>query len=296
MKTLTVKLKEAENRAENAEKSVKRLQKEVDRLEGMYRDHSIRIWLYHWCQNAERYYAAVYIIVRYSLCTKRYIECTELNIPPDNTRSRQFENNNIFMIPFCPMCFGCYLQSTITRDDESHTILLRTQFFANAFPQIVYSTRRRSTRQSATTWTRLSPNSPDTKRWRHRSVSMCRPTIKKSTTIHTKHDAYHTHSIHTTPVSRLSTTSTTLCSNYCSKNDTRNTHIIPSDRFVCAYKWDSRNFRYLYLFFSHSVPVSLRYHFIVYVSRERWWGVWRCWPTFSLHSHCSHSISLALAS
>lgn len=35
MKVLTVKLKEAENRAENAEKSVKRLQKEVDRLEGI---------------------------------------------------------------------------------------------------------------------------------------------------------------------------------------------------------------------------------------------------------------------
>lgn len=35
MKTLTVRLKEAENRAEQAEKSVKRLQKEVDRLEGM---------------------------------------------------------------------------------------------------------------------------------------------------------------------------------------------------------------------------------------------------------------------
>lgn len=34
MKTLTVRLKEAENRAEQAEKSVKRLQKEVDRLEG----------------------------------------------------------------------------------------------------------------------------------------------------------------------------------------------------------------------------------------------------------------------
>lgn len=131
------------------------------------------------------------------------------------------------MIPFCfsaRVCYGCYLQSSITRDDESHTILLRTQFSANAFPQIVYSTRRKSTRQSATTWTRLSPNSPDTKRWRHRSVSMCRPTIQKSTTIHTKHDAYHTHSIHTTPVSRLSTTTTTLCSNYCSKNDTQNTY------------------------------------------------------------------------
>lgn len=35
MKTLTVRLKEAENRAEQAEKSVKRLQKEVDRLEGI---------------------------------------------------------------------------------------------------------------------------------------------------------------------------------------------------------------------------------------------------------------------
>lgn len=34
MKTLTIRLKEAENRAEQAEKSVKRLQKEVDRLEG----------------------------------------------------------------------------------------------------------------------------------------------------------------------------------------------------------------------------------------------------------------------
>lgn len=36
MKTLTVRLKEAENRAEQAEKQVKRLQKEVDRLEGMF--------------------------------------------------------------------------------------------------------------------------------------------------------------------------------------------------------------------------------------------------------------------
>ena len=36
MKTLTVKLKEAETRAEQAEKSVKRLQKEVDRLEGIF--------------------------------------------------------------------------------------------------------------------------------------------------------------------------------------------------------------------------------------------------------------------
>lgn len=37
MKTLTVRLKEAENRAENAEKQVKRLQKEVDRLEGNFK-------------------------------------------------------------------------------------------------------------------------------------------------------------------------------------------------------------------------------------------------------------------
>lgn len=36
MKTLTVRLKEAENRAESAEKQVKRLQKEVDRLEGKF--------------------------------------------------------------------------------------------------------------------------------------------------------------------------------------------------------------------------------------------------------------------
>lgn len=35
LKTLTVKLKEAEARAEFAEKTVKKLQKEVDRLEGM---------------------------------------------------------------------------------------------------------------------------------------------------------------------------------------------------------------------------------------------------------------------
>jgi tropomyosin-1 len=35
LKTLTVKLKEAEARAEFAEKTVKKLQKEVDRLEGI---------------------------------------------------------------------------------------------------------------------------------------------------------------------------------------------------------------------------------------------------------------------
>ena len=36
LKSLTGKLKEAENRAELAEKTVKKLQKEVDRLEGMF--------------------------------------------------------------------------------------------------------------------------------------------------------------------------------------------------------------------------------------------------------------------
>lgn len=36
LKTLTVKLKEAEARAEFAEKTVKKLQKEVDRLEGKF--------------------------------------------------------------------------------------------------------------------------------------------------------------------------------------------------------------------------------------------------------------------
>jgi hypothetical protein len=36
LKTLTGKLKEAENRAELAEKTVKKLQKEVDRLEGIF--------------------------------------------------------------------------------------------------------------------------------------------------------------------------------------------------------------------------------------------------------------------
>lgn len=36
LKSLTVKLKEAENRAELAEKTVKKLQKEVDRLEGRF--------------------------------------------------------------------------------------------------------------------------------------------------------------------------------------------------------------------------------------------------------------------
>lgn len=36
LKSLTGKLKEAENRAEYAEKTVKKLQKEVDRLEGRF--------------------------------------------------------------------------------------------------------------------------------------------------------------------------------------------------------------------------------------------------------------------
>jgi hypothetical protein len=44
LKTLTVKLKEAEARAEFAEKTVKKLQKEVDRLEG---ETSFRLNLHH---------------------------------------------------------------------------------------------------------------------------------------------------------------------------------------------------------------------------------------------------------
>lgn len=45
MKTLTVRLKEAENRAENAEKSVKRLQKEVDRLEGIFLTECLALYV-----------------------------------------------------------------------------------------------------------------------------------------------------------------------------------------------------------------------------------------------------------
>lgn len=53
MKTLTVRLKEAENRAENAEKSVKRLQKEVDRLEGIFLTacHALYVIFIIWCPN-----------------------------------------------------------------------------------------------------------------------------------------------------------------------------------------------------------------------------------------------------
>lgn len=43
MKTLTGKLKEAEARAEHAEKTVKKLQKEVDRLEGIFTNTLISI-------------------------------------------------------------------------------------------------------------------------------------------------------------------------------------------------------------------------------------------------------------
>jgi hypothetical protein len=46
LKSLTVKLKEAENRAELAEKTVKKLQKEVDRLEGMILGNDPRRFLY----------------------------------------------------------------------------------------------------------------------------------------------------------------------------------------------------------------------------------------------------------
>lgn len=45
MKTLSVKLKEAEQRAEHAEKQVKRLQKEVDRLEGMFYNN-LRLYIF----------------------------------------------------------------------------------------------------------------------------------------------------------------------------------------------------------------------------------------------------------
>lgn len=50
MKTLTVKLKEAEQRAEHAEKQVKRLQKEVDRLEGRL---LVNILIQNLCLNAD---------------------------------------------------------------------------------------------------------------------------------------------------------------------------------------------------------------------------------------------------
>lgn len=64
MKTLTVRLKEAENRAEQAEKQVKRLQKEVDRLEGTFKRSrpiifSIFVrerlrWSFEWNQDHQR--------------------------------------------------------------------------------------------------------------------------------------------------------------------------------------------------------------------------------------------------
>lgn len=46
LKALTVKLKEAENRAEYAEKTVKKLQKEVDRLEGRFFGSSPKYFLF----------------------------------------------------------------------------------------------------------------------------------------------------------------------------------------------------------------------------------------------------------
>jgi len=51
LKTLTVKLKEAEARAEFAEKTVKKLQKEVDRLEG---ETSFRLNLHAYFSRAIR--------------------------------------------------------------------------------------------------------------------------------------------------------------------------------------------------------------------------------------------------
>lgn len=67
MKTLTVRLKEAENRAESAEKQVKRLQKEVDRLEGTFILLSLRL---------------KYLAVSYDL-TAECILCFVINIELD---------------------------------------------------------------------------------------------------------------------------------------------------------------------------------------------------------------------
>lgn len=47
LKSLTIKLKEAETRAENAEKNVKKLQKEVDRLEGTCESLRDPLYLIH---------------------------------------------------------------------------------------------------------------------------------------------------------------------------------------------------------------------------------------------------------
>lgn len=79
MKVLTVKLKEAENRAENAEKSVKRLQKEVDRLEGIIyvvlaeREFG-KIYL-----NAYMFTSFYYKII-FALDINKYVHIIKLNI------------------------------------------------------------------------------------------------------------------------------------------------------------------------------------------------------------------------
>jgi tropomyosin 2 len=51
LKSLTIKLKEAENRAELAEKTVKKLQKEVDRLEGRFLGSNPKLFFF--CLSSE---------------------------------------------------------------------------------------------------------------------------------------------------------------------------------------------------------------------------------------------------
>lgn len=82
MKTLTVKLKEAEARAEFAEKTVKKLQKEVDRLEG------------------EFYVLFIYIniISCHKWCTEIKLSCIsdELGINKDRYKSLADEMDSTF--------------------------------------------------------------------------------------------------------------------------------------------------------------------------------------------------------
>lgn len=80
MKTLSVKLKEAEQRAENAEKQVKRLQKEVDRLEGMFppfNKHQYYLLTYRVRQiNAWALIDQSVVLSMYPVCDIRYMYCT----------------------------------------------------------------------------------------------------------------------------------------------------------------------------------------------------------------------------
>lgn len=79
MKTLSVKLKEAEQRAENAEKQVKRLQKEVDRLEGMF-SPTTNIYLPIECAKSMREHLSINQSYRCTLCaiydTYRALHCS----------------------------------------------------------------------------------------------------------------------------------------------------------------------------------------------------------------------------